>query len=194
YDPTEAFQDEMGLELDMVQDQLRMFNRDGLLYLATTRASHYGDIQRVEELLPLWVYIWRHTKKHKYATHTTRFLTYLDEGWPAKLSEIVRQNWLVNPTGKPDGFRGVDWVVERNNYMHKCLHSGSGVNRTFENLMKESPLIEEYQAVHGIVEENFYLTQQTLRHPPPVMKTNLAMLWRYIEAENMNLHQAGRTL
>jgi hypothetical protein len=192
YCPTQSF--ENVAECDLVRDQLRLFNRDGLLYLATTQASRYGDVQRMEELLLFWVYIWRHTKKHKYATHTARFLTNLDEGWPAKLSEIVRHYWLVNPTGKRDGFRGVDWFVERNNYMHKCLHSGSGVNRTLGNLIKQSPLIEEYRAVHGIIEENFYLTPQTVRHPPPVMKTNLTMLRRYIEGESMNSHQAGHAL
>ena len=28
-------------------------------------------------------------------------------------------NWLCNPTGHPDCFRAVDWVVERNNLYTK---------------------------------------------------------------------------
>lgn len=153
----------------MVKDQLHLFHRDALLYVATTRASRHGDIQRMEDLLPLWVYLWRQTKKHKYARHFTQFLMQLDHGWPPRLAEIIRENWLVNPTGKGDGFRGVDWVVERNNFMHKCLHSGAGSNHTLQNLIKESPLIVDYQNVHGMIEKSFWLRERTVYHPPPIM-------------------------
>lgn len=179
---------------DMVKDQVRLFNRDALLYMATSRASRYGDIQRMEDLLTVWVYVWREAGKHKYATHIARFLANLNGGWPPRLAEIIRNNWLANPTGKPDGFRGVDWVVERNNFMHKCLHSGAGSNRTLANLIKESPLIMDFQNAHGIIEKNFYLTERTVHHPPPVMKTTLAKLQGYLQAENMSSHQAGRSL
>ncbi|QRW08206.1 hypothetical protein RhiLY_07205 [Ceratobasidium sp. AG-Ba] len=177
---------------DMVQDQIRLFNQNALLYLSTTRAARYGDVQRVRDLLPMWIYIWRQTGKHKYARHITRFLTYLDGGWPAKLSKVVQQNWFANPTGKVDGFRGVDWVIERDNYFQKRLYSGSSSNRTPEHLQKESVLIEEYRAVHGIMERNFYLTPQTTLHPPPVMKTSLSIVRKYLEGEKMSSHQAGR--
>lgn len=179
---------------DMVEDQLRLFNRDALLYMATTRASRYGDIRRMEDLLAVWVYIWRQVGKHRYATHIARFLANLNGGWPPRLAEIIRHNWLVNLTGKADGFRGVDWVVERNNFMHKCLHSGAGSNRTLANLIKESPLIMDFQNAHGIIERNFYLTERTVHHPPPLMKATLGKLQEYLQGENMNSHQAGRSL
>jgi hypothetical protein len=179
---------------DQVKDQLRLFNRDALLYMAARRASRHGDIRRVEDLLIPWVYIWSETGKHKYAAYVTRFLTNLNYAWPAKLSEIVRRNWLVNPTGKKDGFRGVDWVVERNNFMHKCLYSGSSSNRTIEQLIKQSPLIVEYQRAHSMIEKNFYLTERTTRHPPPLMKHTLARVQHHLREHEMNLHQSGRKL
>lgn len=179
---------------DHVKDQLRLFNRDALLYMAARRASRHGDIGRVEELLVPWVYIWMETGKHKYAAHVTRFLANLKYVWPAKLSDTVRLHWLANPTGKKDGFRGVDWVVERNNFMHKCLYSGASSNRTLENLIKQSPLIMEYQRAHSIIEKNFYLTERTLRHPPPLMKHTLARVQHHLRENEMNSHQAGRRL
>ncbi|KAG8735079.1 hypothetical protein FRC11_003459, partial [Ceratobasidium sp. 423] len=156
--------------------------------------SHEGDVQRMEDLLIQWIYLWRRTKKHRYAAEYMRFLTHLQGGWPDELSKIVRENWLANPTGKPDGFRGVDWVVERNNYMHKCLHSGSGVNRTLDYLTKQSPLIQDYQAVHGIIETQMYLSGSTVWHPPPIMKTSLAVLRTHLEGEKMSSPQPGRVL
>ncbi|KAG8723611.1 hypothetical protein FRC09_002576 [Ceratobasidium sp. 395] len=177
---------------DMVQDQIRLFNQNALLYLSITRAARYGDIRRVQDLLPMWIYIWRQTGKHKYAHHLTRFVINLDGGWPTKLSRVVQQNWLANPTGKIDGFRGVDWIIERDNYFQKRLYSGSSSNRTPEHLRKESVLIEENQAVHGIMERNFHLAPQTMLHPPPIMKTSLNIVRNYLEGEKMSSHQSGR--
>ena len=34
-------------------------------------------------------------------------------------SHAIRYNMLVNPTGKPHAFRGVDWVEEFNNLLTK---------------------------------------------------------------------------
>lgn len=183
-----------GNATDNVRDQMRLFLRNGLHYLAITQASRYGDVGRMEELLPEWVYIWKHTGKHKYAAHYSRFLINLDEGWPPEFAEVVRQNWLANPTGKIDGFRGVDWLIERSNYLTKCLYSGSGSNRTLQNLIKQSVLIDVYQATYAIIDKNFYLTSKTVWHPPPIVKTGLAMVRRYIENEAMNSHQPGRAL
>ncbi|KAG9074738.1 hypothetical protein FRC06_010495, partial [Ceratobasidium sp. 370] len=190
YRPTHQFSNNG----DMVQDQMRLFNQNAFLYLSITRAARYGDVRRVQDLLPMWIYIWRQTGKHKYARHLTQFLTYLDGGWPTKLSKVVQQNWFANPTGKVDGFRGVDWIIERDNYFQKRLYSGSGSNRTPEHLRKESVLVEDYHAVHGIMEKNFYLTPQTTLHPPPVTKTSLNIVRMYIEGEEMCSHHAGRTL
>ncbi|KAG9119078.1 hypothetical protein FRC07_006079 [Ceratobasidium sp. 392] len=118
----------------------------------------------------------------------------LNEGWPAEFAEVVQQNWLANPTGKIDGFRGVDWLIERSNYLTKCLYSGSGSNCTLQNLIKQSVLIDVYQAAYGIIDKNFYLTGKTVWHPPPIVKTRLAMVRRYVESESMNSHHPGRKL
>jgi hypothetical protein len=103
-------------------------------------------------------------------------------------------NWLINLTGKKDGFRGADWVIESNNLMHKVVHAGGGANRTLENVIKESPLILAYRQAYEAVEANFHLTKSTLHHPPPNMTNTLAMMRAHIEKHQIYSHITGRTL
>jgi hypothetical protein len=73
-------------------------------------------------------------------------------------SEVIRNNWLVNPTGKPDGFCGADWLVELNNLYTKVIHSGAGSNYMIKRIIEEFILIDLYRKCHIIVENGFYLT------------------------------------
>lgn len=146
---------------DMVNDASKLFARDTLLWVVTRHAARYGDVGCLEDVLPIWICIWKHAGKHKYAEHITRFLLNIQKTWPTKLAQIIRMNWLVNPRGIPGGFRGVDWVIERNNLMHKVIHAGGGSNRTLDNIIKESPLILVYQQVYDVVEASFNLTKST---------------------------------
>jgi hypothetical protein len=95
---------------------------------------------------------------------------------------------------KVDGFRGADWLVERDDFMHKCLQSGTGPNHTLENLIKESLLIMDYQNVHKTIEQNFWLRVRTIYHPPPRMKETLGKLQDYLRAEEMDSYTPGGTL
>ncbi|KIJ31748.1 hypothetical protein M422DRAFT_124782, partial [Sphaerobolus stellatus SS14] len=63
----------------------------------------------------------------------------------------IRMNWLVNPTGRPNGFRAVDWVVELNNLYTKVVYGGQFSNRTLQLMLKQSPLIEVFRGVHHLV-------------------------------------------
>ena len=94
-------------------------NRDELLYVDLCHSMNAGDIGRVEASFLPWIYIFKATGKHKYATHMTKFLVNLNYNYPATLQDVIRKNLLCNPTGKPNGFRPVDWLVERNNLYTK---------------------------------------------------------------------------
>jgi hypothetical protein len=82
-------------------------------------------------------------------------------------SKVIQNNWLVNPTGKPDGFRGADWLVELNNLYTKVIYGGAGSNYTIKCIIQESILIDLYWECHIIVENGFYLTDQWLLNSVP---------------------------
>jgi len=82
-----------------------------LLYKEMSYAMNSGDIGRVETLFSAWIYLFRATGKHKHATQIIKFLTDVHFVYPEGLQRAIQYNMLVNPTGKPNAFHGVDWVV-----------------------------------------------------------------------------------
>lgn len=86
-----------------------------LLYEELSWSMNEGDIGRVETLFLSWIYLFKATGKHKYAHHMGKLLSDMHFVYPERLRHAIRYNILVNPTGKPGQFCGVDWVVESNN-------------------------------------------------------------------------------
>ena len=100
---------------------------------------NYGDVGRILRLLPYWIAIFKATGKSKYSAHMIRFMTDLDHVYPPRLRyvqmfrwrvlsrlcvrNLVLRNWMCNLTGKPDGWRGWDWLQERNNLYTKVTQS-----------------------------------------------------------------------
>ncbi|TFK77255.1 hypothetical protein BDN72DRAFT_910171 [Pluteus cervinus] len=140
-----------------------------LLYDELLYAIKHGDIGRVEQVLIPWIFIFKGIGKHKYAFHMQRYLADVHLKYPAGLRHAIRYNILVNPKGKPDGFRGVDWVVELMNLYTKAIYGGEGSNYTVERILKESPLVMIYRDAQNIVERNYLLRKLTTSHSGPNM-------------------------
>jgi hypothetical protein len=60
-------------------------NRDELMYIDVCQAMNTGDIGRVEASFLPWIYVFKATGKHKYASQMTKFLVNLQFNWPKKL-------------------------------------------------------------------------------------------------------------
>ncbi|THU81485.1 hypothetical protein K435DRAFT_693507 [Dendrothele bispora CBS 962.96] len=167
-------------------------NRDELLYVDMSYAMNAGDIGCVEASMGPWIHLFKATGKHKYATHMLHFLKDLKDRFPSELSQIIRMNWLVNPTSKEMSFRGVDWLVELNNLYTKVIHAGGSSNRTIEHIIKESPLIELYCECHMAIENGFYLLHRTIQHAPPDMRKTLHHLGQKISSTRPHEYTPGR--
>jgi hypothetical protein len=101
-------------------------------------------------------------------------------------------NLLVNPTGRKDGFRGIDWVIEHNNLYIKRIFGSSGSNHTVDCMIDASPLIEVYKDTRHQFERMFCLTHKTSQHYPPKMKVTFKRLREYMEQEKVNDFIEGR--
>ncbi|KAF8257523.1 hypothetical protein EI94DRAFT_1629719 [Lactarius quietus] len=172
-------------ERDQQFENQSLHNRDYLLYVDLCNAINCGDIRRMESSFLPWIYVFCGTGKHKYTSQLARFLRHLHDVYPAELSHIVRMNALCNPTGKPNVFRPVDWLVERNNLYTKVIYAGSGPNRTINYICKQSPLIEVFQSCCVIVKAAFQLMHRTLKHTSPDMMATIERLRAHMQSTGL---------
>ena len=136
YLPGRDFQDlreQPTSERDVCFENQALRKQHGLLYLEFSRAMNHGDVGHVLQLFPHWIAIFTKTGKHKYAAHMMHFMTDLDHVYPPRLRRAILNNWLCNPTGKVDGFRGYDWLMERNNLYTKVGNCAIGNQEMFTN-------------------------------------------------------------
>ncbi|KAF8328525.1 uncharacterized protein EI90DRAFT_2828434, partial [Cantharellus anzutake] len=168
---------------DYLEEGNLLFRRDGLWYCMLAHAMNTGAIGAMEDLLWLWVLMFSGCGKHKYAVHLAKFLRNLHSVYPARLAQVIRSHWVCNPSGRPDGFRGVDWLVERNNlytkavtHLPQVIIGGSSSNRTLTHIINQSSLIETYRMVHVNIEQNFYIKHRGTQHAPAKMEVMLQML------------------
>lgn len=116
-------------ERDIVFENSVLFLRDALLYRVLSDLMNHGEIGTVEDVLWLWIPMFKSTHKHKYAAHLSKFLTHLRDVYPSRLSRAIRLHWLCNPRGKSDTFRAIDWYVEWNNLYHKVSSQNGSRSR-----------------------------------------------------------------
>ena len=147
-----------------------------LLFEETIYSIRHGDVGRMETCFIKWIPIFRGTGKHKYAHMLLEFLLDVHFLYPPPLRKIIRYNWLCNPKGTEDGFRGVDWLLELNNLLTKVIYGGRGSNYTVDRILKESILIQLYRDCKKVVEDQFLLTPKTMRHGTPDFTNTYALL------------------
>ncbi|KIJ27529.1 hypothetical protein M422DRAFT_62013 [Sphaerobolus stellatus SS14] len=167
-------------------------NRDFLDYIELCHAMDYGDVGRVEDMFLPFICLFKATGKHKYATAMTQFLYNLEHVYPAPLVNAIRMNWLVNPTGRPDGFRAVDWLVELANKYTKVIYGGKFSNRTLHLMIKQSPLIEVFRGVHHLVEDWLHIAKRTKKHADRNMENTLKKLSMYMKDGQAHVQIPGR--
>lgn len=107
-------------------------------------------------------------------------------------SHTIHMNWLVNPTGKPDGFRAVDWVVELNNLYTKVIYGGSYSKCTLNLMIKQSPLIEIMHEVQVIVEDWLHIKACTRKYAQHDMGKLLAHLASHMASGEAHICRLGR--
>ncbi|KAI0310052.1 hypothetical protein OF83DRAFT_920825 [Amylostereum chailletii] len=174
------------VDVDFENSQIR--HESYLLYEEITYAMNIGDIGRLEEAQVSWIFIFKGTGKNKYANQMLKFLLEVHFLYPPGLRRAVRLNWMCNPRGQPGAFRGVDWLVERNNLYTKHIYGGQFSNNKLPYIIKESILIELYRILNVNIEDNFCLTNRTIHHAKPKMQNTFKIVSNHMEKDKNRPH------
>ncbi|KAM6490449.1 hypothetical protein JOM56_014122 [Amanita muscaria] len=179
------------IERDEQFENAALIQRYFLLYEELVHAMNFGDIGRLERTLLPWILLFKATGKHKYATAMEKHLVQTHFERPESLRRAIRYNMLVNPTGKPGKFRGVDWVVEGYNCEIKVNHGGQGATRTIKRMIAESALIGTFKEVNESIENNLLL-HVTSTHGEPDMRRTFHEVRRSLSESSPHTFVAGR--
>ncbi|KIJ10329.1 hypothetical protein PAXINDRAFT_157655 [Paxillus involutus ATCC 200175] len=163
-------------EWDLQHENALLLNKYFLLYEELSYAMNHSDIGHVETCIVSWIPILKAIGKHKYASHMTNFLLNMHFVYPSGLKCAICYYILVNPTGQQMKWRAVDWCVELNNLFTKVKNRGKGSNRSIDQIILESPLMQVYKNVQGIVQKIFDLTHLTTNHAATDMSKMFAKL------------------
>ncbi|KZP05647.1 hypothetical protein FIBSPDRAFT_703872, partial [Athelia psychrophila] len=82
-------------------------------------AVKIGDSGRVILVLKVWALSFRGSGRTKYAYEMLHLIHNLSNVWPKSVCKLVLDNWLLNPTGRPNSWVEVDLMQEHMNYWIK---------------------------------------------------------------------------
>ncbi|KIJ09813.1 hypothetical protein PAXINDRAFT_17114 [Paxillus involutus ATCC 200175] len=179
-------------ERDQQFENAVLLNKYFLLYEEMSYAMNCRDIGRVETTIVSWIPILKAIGKHKYATHMTNFLIDVHFNYPPGLKRAIRYHMLVNPNGKVLKWRAVDWCVKLNNLFTKVKNGGKGSNRTVERILLESPLVQVYRNIQGMIQKNFDHSHLTTKHGDPNMKKTFDKLLEKFALNSPHVVSVGR--
>ncbi|KZV83790.1 hypothetical protein EXIGLDRAFT_305487 [Exidia glandulosa HHB12029] len=151
------------------------------------------DVGRVLISLCDLIFAYQGAKKHKYAFQLVQTLILLAYVFPEPLRRAYLTSWIINPTGKRMGGRGVDWLVELFNLYLKQMHCGSSSNYGLQHMMNMSTLISLFKYVFDNFIVNYHITSHTTRHQGPDMKETIDELRKVIHADRAMTFTPGRT-
>ncbi|KAH7907965.1 hypothetical protein BJ138DRAFT_1013701 [Hygrophoropsis aurantiaca] len=138
-------------EGDMVFENAVLFLRDALISREFTDAIKAGDSGRVVLILKVFALSYRGNGRTKYAYEMLNFIHNLSNVWPKTIRSIVLNNWLLNPTGRPNSFVEVDLMQEHMNFWIKNIYKAHGSAASWEWLETTAPCVDVLRHLSKIV-------------------------------------------
>ncbi|KAI6126585.1 hypothetical protein F5141DRAFT_982122, partial [Pisolithus sp. B1] len=99
---------------------------------------------------------------------------------------------LINPMGHPMKWQAMDWCVELNNLFMKVKNRGKGSNQSVEKIVLESPLVQVYQNLQALVQQDFSHTHLTTSHMPPDTRKTFTKVQEQLALNSLHKVSSGR--
>ncbi|KAH9916714.1 uncharacterized protein BXZ73DRAFT_53621 [Epithele typhae] len=179
---------------DLVKEQMMMFSIDILPYFDLREAIRCGDVGRMQDLLPTLLFRFSGGGNNKYAAEILELLQKIHCEWPEPWKNyMIRHCWLINRTGKRDGFLPVDLGQEQNIRDIKVTWRSFGPGANFDYIQKVSPAIPLLRAVRDSVRDQFStILGRGTRHGTPSKDADVKKVLDMYLRSNMHKYQAER--
>ncbi|TRM55679.1 hypothetical protein BD626DRAFT_587913 [Schizophyllum amplum] len=178
---------------DMVFENAVLFMRDALLSREFSDAIKAGDSGRVLTVFKLWVFSYRGSGRTKYAHEMLHLLHNILNVWPKGIRHAILQNWLQNPTGKPNAFVEIDLVQEHLNYWIKRIYKADGDGHSWTWLAMVSPTVNVLRQLANHVNSELG-AKQGKKHAAPDIGRDIARLMDSLEQYEVYVEKPGRVL
>ncbi len=202
-------------ERDQIKEHMTMFSMDILPYFDLREAIRIGDVGRIEDLLPTRLFRFAGGGNHKYATEILELIQKLQSEWPEPFrcefagplvlfskaltctstyrSFVRRYCWLINRTGKRDGFLPVDLGQEHNIRDIKVNWRSFGPGATFAYIQVISPAITIFRAVRESIHAQFLsLLGRGMRHGTPSKGEDVSRITAMYQGSQVHRVVPGR--
>ncbi|KAH7917112.1 hypothetical protein BV22DRAFT_983924, partial [Leucogyrophana mollusca] len=150
-----------------------------------TDAVKAGDSGRVVIILKVWALSFRGNGRTKYAYEMLHLIHNLSNVWPKAVRDIVMNNWLLNPTGRPNSFVEVDLVQEHMNYWIKVS--------SWEWLEMVAPCVEVLRHLSKVMSSLLGSNLGT-RHEPMDLTRDIPTLMASLKDHEVYEVKRGRVL
>ncbi|KAJ7061273.1 hypothetical protein C8F01DRAFT_1210307 [Mycena amicta] len=179
-------------ERDVPLENIILFNRDALTMRVLRTAVKAGHIGMVITVLRHWMVMFRGSgRMPKYANALFHVLIDLPTMHPT-LRNAFLMNWLVNLSGKPNGFKELDLLQEHQNFWLKVIYTAKGVNRSWKWLGMISVSIFTLRDVIRQVQGDYNTPYNGMTHTSPSTNKDLAVLREYLEKQSIQTHTPHR--
>ncbi|KAI0074176.1 hypothetical protein K474DRAFT_1601943 [Panus rudis PR-1116 ss-1] len=178
---------------DMVFENAVLFLRDALILRAFIDAIKSGASGCIVLALKQLALMYRGSSHSKYAYEVMHLIHNMTSVWPKPLRNIILQNWLVNPTGKPNAWVPVDLMQEHMNYWIKVIYKAHGSNATMEWLQMISPCIDTLRKLATQMNQELGSRQGT-KHTTPDIWRDISELMKSLHEHSVYHLEPGRTI
>ncbi|KAG9094064.1 hypothetical protein FRC06_011195 [Ceratobasidium sp. 370] len=166
-----------GRPLDAVFVESLLQNRHEEMFWDLRHAVKHGDVGHIEDLVPDLLVFFTGSRNTNYARQMYELLQTLYYESTDKMRYAIRENcWLVNMTGRPNGFYPVDQRQELNNGGIRSHGPAPQSGATWDDLAIASPLIPLYMDIVKHVKDSIARTQYSRVHKDPAWEKDLDVL------------------
>jgi len=130
---------------DPVLRNLVLLTRDLLTFYDLGLAISSGDFGRVEILLGVLTMMFTGAGCKNYTSEFLHFVQNLKKVWTPAITNVIRDNILINTSGRENHYEGVDHNAEKNIKFQKGCFESKGLYASWEGLSDLAPNIPLYR-------------------------------------------------